>query len=58
MANFAQFKESIVKNYELIVKRLTHKLKSGSIIVGNATNAENADLAANAENSSKLEGKL
>lgn len=48
MADFIQFKESIIKNYELIVKRLTHRLKSGSIIVGNATNAEN---------SSKLEWK-
>ena len=63
MADFIQFKESIIKNYELIVKRLTHRLKSGSIVVGNATNAENAinaanaDLATNAENSSKLEGK-
>ena len=27
MANFVKFKESIIKNYELIVKRLTHKLK-------------------------------
>ncbi len=66
MANFAKFKESIIKNYELIVKRLTHKLKDGTIVVGNAVNAanaanaENAANAANAENAanaSKLEGK-
>ena len=48
MANFAKFKESIIKNYELIVKRLTHKLKNGTIVVGNAENAANA---------LKLEGK-
>ena len=63
MANFAKFKESILKNYELIVKRLTHRLKNGSLVVGNAVNAENAvnastaDTALVSENSSKLEGK-
>lgn len=51
MANFAKFKESIIKNYELIVKRLTHKLKNGTLVVGNAANAENA------ANALKLEGK-
>ena len=54
MANFAKFKESIIKNYELIVKRLTHKLKNGTLVVGNAENAANASNAANAL---KLEGK-
>lgn len=54
MANFAKFKESIIKNYELIVKRLTHKLKNGTIVVGNAVNDANAENAANAL---KLEGK-
>lgn len=60
MANFAKFKESIIKNYELIVKRLTHKLKDGTIVVGNAVNAENAANASNADNADnalKLEGK-
>ncbi len=57
MANFAKFKESIIKNYELIVKRLTHKLKDGTIVVGNAVNAANAANAENAANASKLEGK-
>ena len=66
MATFAQFKTSIIKNYELIVKTLTRKLKDGSIIVGHATNAENAINAvsadtsvnsANADNAAKLEGK-
>ena len=54
MANFAKFKESIIKNYELIVKRLTHKLKNGTLVVGNAVNDANAENAANAL---KLEGK-
>ena len=54
MANFVKFKESIIKNYELIVKRLTHKLKNGTLVVGNAENAANASNAANAL---KLEGK-
>ena len=57
MANFAKFKESIIKNYELIVKRLTHKLKNGTLVVGNAVNAENAANASNADNALKLEGK-
>lgn len=60
MANFTKFKESIIKNYELIVKRLTHKLKNGTIVVGNAVNAENAANASNADNADnalKLEGK-
>ena len=48
MANFVKFKEAIIKNYELIVKRLTHKLKNGTLVVGNASNAANA---------LKLEGK-
>ena len=51
MANFVKFKEAIIKNYELIVKRLTHKLKNGTLVVGNAENA------ANAVNALKLEGK-
>ena len=57
MANFVKFKEAIIKNYELIVKRLTHKLKDGTIVVGNAANAENAANASNAANALKLEGK-
>lgn len=51
MANFVKFKESIIKNYELIIKRLTHKLKNGTLVVENAVNASNAD------NALKLEGK-
>ena len=58
MANFAKFKESIIKNYELIVKRLTHKLKNGTIVVGNAVNAENADNASNASNASNADNAL
>ena len=57
MANFVKFKESIIKIYELIVKRLTHKLKNGTLVVGNAVNAENAANASNADNALKLEGK-
>ena len=68
MATFEQFKKSVIGNYELIVKALVGKLKSGTIIVKEATYAQKAkvaeealmaheaELATNALNSAKLDG--
>ena len=63
MVGFTEFKNSIVANYELIVKALVGKLKKGDIVVAkaesavNATTAEKAIEASTSLDASKLGGK-
>ena len=60
MVGFTEFKNSIVANYELIVKSLVGKLKKGDIVVAKAESATTAEKALEASTSldaSKLGGK-
>jgi hypothetical protein len=63
MIGFTEFKNSIIANYELIVKALVGKLKKGDIVVAKAesantaTTAEKALEASTSLDASKLGGK-